>query len=376
MYSWDLKELESRKEELLRIKKLKRKRLSEEKLLKLNSSLSTYDYLLSILKNINPYYSEEAPDNDKRFVTTRFLDVYTSTNPNIILSTINAIDVFEDSNVEICFDSNSNTYLDNETVIKMTREIFSSFNNPSIMEFVDEALNPNNHLLHITKDNSSSIYETSYSGFSCRDYYNNIGYAIIYSNEKIRDLYTLVHELFHLIITDGKMPTNLYNDNFYVSEIEGSFADLIVTDYLIRKEIMVDEAKNVELINYSNARYFIRNLHLAHNFHNYFDGNNFDIKRINQRLEIQGLPYKVDHEDMLNVIDSFSRDLNYGFSFLIALDLFYKHKNGYKNIIDDIRYISNGKNPFIWFERYNIKFFDDGYKNLSHYQKTLKQNKR
>ena len=47
---------------------------------------------------------------------------------------------------------------------------------------------------------------------------------------------------------------------------------------------MIDEAKNVELINYSNARYVIRNLHLAHNFHNYFDGNNCDIKRINQRL--------------------------------------------------------------------------------------------
>ena len=373
MYSWDLEELKKRKDELLKIKKTKRKSLSEEKLLKLDYSLCTYDYLLDMFFNKEEPYSEIISESDKSFVATRFSNIYSLINPKIISSTVQAIDVFENSDVDICFDSNSKTILDNKTVIEMAKDIFSSFNDPKIMELVNNILNPDKHLLHITSEIETSIYETSYSGFSSRDYFNNIGYAIIYSNEKIRDLYTLVHELFHLVINDGKTPNLLFTDSFYTSEVEGSFADLIVTDYLVKNGLLVNEAKNVELVNYSNARYFIRNLHLAHNFHNHFIGESFDLNRINYELKTKNFNYTVDQEDMLNVVDSFSRDLNYGFSYLIALDLFYKYKNGYPNILDDIKDISKGKNTFIWLERYDINFYKDGYKNLDSYQKTLKK---
>lgn len=375
MYNWDLEELKRRKDELVKIRKSKRKTLSEIKLLKLDCSLMTYDYLLDAFKEEEPF-SEIILESDKTFVSTRFKNIYSSINPRIIEATINSFDIFENSGIDICFDSTSREKLENQTVIEMTKEIFSSFNDQKISQIVNEILDPNNHLLHITKGKETSIYETDYSGFSCRDYYNNIGYAIIYSNEKIRDLYTLVHELFHLIINDNKTPNSSFEDNFYVSEVEGSFADLLVTDYLINKGILIDEARNVELINYSNSRYFIRNLHLAHNFHNYFDKDNFDVKRINQVLETKNLSYSIDRDDMLNVVNSFTRDLNYGFSFLVALDLFYKYKNGYNGIINDMRDISNGKNIFIFLERYGVNFFNDGYKNLDSYQKSLIKQKR
>lgn len=375
MYSWDLEELKRRKDDLIRIRKTKRKSLSEIKLLKLDYSLMTYDYLLDAFKE-EELYSEVILESDRSFVATRFKNVYSSINPKIISATINSFDVFENSGIDINFDSNSCAKLDNETVIDMTKEIFSAFNDPKVMQIVNEILDSNNHLLHISKGKETSIYETDYSGFSCRDYFNNIGYAIIYSNEKIRDLYTLVHELFHLIISDNKIPSSSYEDSFYISEVEGSFADLIVTDYLVKKGILVDEARNVELINYSNSRYFVRNLHLAHNFHNYFDKDSFDIKRINQELDAKNLSYSIDRDDMLNVVNSFSRDLNYGFSFLVALDLFYKYKNGYNGIINDIRDISRGKNIFIFLERYGVSFFNDGYKNLDSYQKSLIKQKR
>ena len=375
MYNWDLEELKRRKDELVKIRKSKRKTLSEIKLLKLDCSLMTYDYLLDAFKEEEPF-SEIILESDKTFVSTRFKNIYSSINPRIIEATINSFDIFENSGIDICFDSTSREKLENQTVIEMTKEIFSSFNDQKISQIVNEILDPNNHLLHITKGKETSIYETDYSGFSCRDYYNNIGYAIIYSNEKIRDLYTLVHELFHLIINNNKTPNSYFEDNFYVSEVEGSFADLLVTDYLINKGILIDEARNVELINYSNSRYFIRNLHLAHNFHNYFDKDNFDVKRINQVLETKNLSYSIDREDMLNVVNSFTRDLNYGFSFLVALDLFYKYKNGYNGIINDMRDISNGKNIFIFLERYGVNFFNDGYKNLDSYQKSLIKQKR
>lgn len=375
MYNWDLEELKRRKDELVKIRKSKRKTLSEIKLLKLDCSLMTYDYLLEAFKEEEPF-SEIILESDKTFVSTRFKNIYSSINPRIIEATINSFDIFENSGIDICFDSTSREKLENQTVIEMTKEIFSSFNDQKISQIVNEILDPNNHLLHITKGKETSIYETDYSGFSCRDYYNNIGYAIIYSNEKIRDLYTLVHELFHLIINDNKTPNSSFEDNFYVSEVEGSFADLLVTDYLINKGILIDEARNVELINYSNSRYFIRNLHLAHNFHNYFDKDNFDVKRINQVLETKNLSYSIDRDDMLNVVNSFTRDLNYGFSFLVALDLFYKYKNGYNGIINDMRDISNGKNIFIFLERYGVNFFNDGYKNLDSYQKSLIKQKR
>ena len=375
MYNWDLEELKRRKDELVKIRKSKRKTLSEIKLLKLDCSLMTYDYLLDAFKEEEPF-SEIILESDKTFVSTRFKNIYSSINPRIIEATINSFDIFENSGIDICFDSTSREKLENQTVIEMTKEIFSSFNDQKISQIVNEILDPNNHLLHITKGKETSIYETDYSGFSCRDYYNNIGYAIIYSNEKIRDLYTLVDELFHLIINDNKTPNSYFEDNFYVSEVEGSFADLLVTDYLINKGILIDEARNVELINYSNSRYFIRNLHLAHNFHNYFDKDNFDVKRINQVLETKNLSYSIDREDMLNVVNSFTRDLNYGFSFLVALDLFYKYKNGYNGIINDMRDISNVKNIFIFLERYGVNFFNDGYKNLDSYQKSLIKQKR
>ena len=215
MYNWDLEELKRRKDELVKIRKSKRKTLSEIKLLKLDCSLMTYDYLLDAFKEEEPF-SEIILESDKTFVSTRFKNIYSSINPRIIEATINSFDIFENSGIDICFDSTSREKLENQTVIEMTKEIFSSFNDQKISQIVNEILDPNNHLLHITKGKETSIYETDYSGFSCRDYYNNIGYAIIYSNEKIRDLYTLVHELFHLIINDNKTPNSYFEDNFYV----------------------------------------------------------------------------------------------------------------------------------------------------------------
>ena len=68
------------------------------------------------------------------------------------------------------------------------------------MDMIDEILDPNKHLLHIIEDGISSDMDADYSGFSARDSYNNIGYIVLFKNGKIRDLYTLVHEIFHIII--------------------------------------------------------------------------------------------------------------------------------------------------------------------------------
>jgi hypothetical protein len=119
-----------------------------------------------------------------------------------------------------------------------------------------------------------------YSGFSTRDSYNNIGYIILFKNGKIRDLYTLVHEIFHIIIKQQTIPGYFTDDKVFLSEVEGAFADLIVTDYLKEKGIYLDDARNIELLNFDTIRHFIRNLNISHNYSNIMDGNSFSITKI------------------------------------------------------------------------------------------------
>lgn len=372
MYTWDLEKMEEEKKRLENIRKTKRKKISNRTLERLNYSITMYDFLLSFFDAKEEETELDEEISDKTFVARYFSNIYKDINKDIIRATVGSSYIFENSDIDDCLGDDSLNMISLFDTIKITKDIFSSFNNKEIMDKVEEFLKPENHLLHIYCKNDIESLNTDYSGYSSCDYYNKIGYAIIYSNGKIRDLYTLVHEIFHVIISENKSPNFFTDDNYFFSEIEGAFADLIVTDYLFNHGILEEDSVNIEWLNYTNSRTFIRNLYISNSFYNRFNENDkFDIKKINEEIENSGFKYNIDNRLMRSSLFSFSRDLCYGFSFLIALDLFYKYKNGYKDIIGDLKEIAASKRPFILLDRYDVSFYKDGYKNLDDYQKIL-----
>lgn len=377
MYSWDFDSLRKMKNELLSLKKLKRKELTKKDLLRIDYSIDTYNFLLSFFDEFENEPDLEKDLDDKTFRARYFYHIHREINSKIIDSSVEAGRVFESANYKDNLQNFSYLDIDSFDVISMTREIFSRFKDKSIMDMVNDILDPNKHLLHVIEDGISSDMNADYSGFSTRDSYNNIGYIILFKNGKIRDLYTLVHEIFHIIIKQQTIPGYFTDDKVFLSEVEGAFADLIVTDYLKEKGIYLDDAKNIELLNFDTIRHFIRNLNISHNYSNIMDGNSFSITKINNKLEEDGYRYTVFDSDNIRFnLLSFTRDLNYSFSYLVALDLFYDYKNGSCNSLWKLRKIAKLNNNVLGaFNSLGITFIKDDYKNLKDYQKMITREK-
>lgn len=377
MYSWDFDSLRKMKNELLSLKKLKRKELTKKDLLRIDYSIDTYNFLLSFFDEFENEPDLEKDLDDKTFRARYFYHIHREINSKIIDSSVEAGRVFESANYKDNLQNFSYLDIDSFDVISMTREIFSRFKDKSIMDMVNDILDPNKHLLHVIEDGISSDMNADYSGFSTRDSYNNIGYIILFKNGKIRDLYTLVHEIFHIIIKQQTIPGYFTDDKVFLSEVEGAFADLIVTDYLKEKGIYLDDARNIELLNFDTIRHFIRNLNISHNYSNIMDGNSFSITKINNKLEEDGYRYTVFDSDNIRFnLLSFTRDLNYSFSYLVALDLFYDYKNGSCNSLWKLRKIAKLNNNVLGaFNSLGITFIKDDYKNLKDYQKMITREK-
>jgi hypothetical protein len=107
------------------------------------------------------------------------------------------------------------------------------------------------------------------------------------------------------------------------------------------------------------------------------DGNSFSITKINNKLEEDGYRYTVFDSDNIRFnFLSFTRDLNYSFSYLVALDLFYDYKNGSCNSLWKLRKIAKLNNNVLGaFNSLGITFIKDGYKNLKDYQKMITREK-
>ena len=219
MYNWDLSELKRRRYELENLRIAKRKKLSEDKMARIRHSIHNYDLLLCLFDNEEDLFLEE-DITDRELVSKYFTQLHKKINPDIIYSVVNSCDIFESSTIPDTYEDKTKTNIDLLDIISITKDIFASFNDVELMKKVNEILDPKNNLLHFSKSTEFSSLDAEYTGFSCRDYYNNIGYAIVYSNNKIRDLYTLVHEIFHLVIKE-QLPASNIEDRFYIEEIEG-----------------------------------------------------------------------------------------------------------------------------------------------------------
>ena len=371
MYTWDLEELKRKKCELENLRLTKKKKLNEDKLSKIMYSIKNYDLLLCLFDSEEDFFLEE-DITDKDLVNKYFIRLYKIINPDIVYSVVNSCNVFESSCIPDTYTDNTKSKIELLDIISITKDIFASFNDIELMKKVNEILDPNNHLLHFSNTSEFNSLDADYTGFSCRDYYSNIGYAIIYRNNKIRDLYTLVHEVFHLVIKEH-LPVLNTDDRYFIDEVEGSFADLVVTDYLISNNLFKEDALEVERSNFNTTKYFTRGIYVANNFNQTFNGDYFDMDFINDSIPFN---YSLDDDIMRSSILSFDRDLCYSFSYLVALDLFYKYKNGYQDVIGDLKGLSDSKRPFIMMDRYNISFNKDGYKNLKDYQKVLSLRKK
>ena len=376
MYQWDFDKLLEMKKELIRLKKEKRKELTKKDILRIENSIDTYNFLLTFFDEEDDEYYNDDDIDDRTFRARYFYHLNRNINSRIIDSCIGALKILEDIEYPDNFEDFSYLDIDGLDIISMTKDIFSIFKNQNVMNMVEDLLNPDKHLLHVATGMQSCIFDASYSGYSCRDSYNNIGYIVLFKNGKIRDLYTLVHEIFHIIIKQQSLPGYFTDDKEFIAEVEGAFSDLIVTDYLKKKGIYVEDAHNVELLNHDNIKYFVRNLCVSHKYSSIMEGNSFAIDKINSKILEDGYNFKIGEDYIRPSLISFSRDLNYSFSYLVALDLFYDYKQNPTGSFWKLRRLAKLNNNILYsFNSLGITFMNDGYKNLRDYQKTLKKEK-
>lgn len=376
MYQWDFDSLLEMKKELIRLKKERRKELTKKDILRIENSIDTYNFLLTFFDENKEEYDFDEDIDDKTFRARYFYHLDRNINPRIINACIGSLKILEEMEYPDNLETFSYLDIDCDDVINMTKEIFSTFKDQNIMKMVEDLLNPDKHLLHVANDMQSCIFDADYSGYSCRDSYNNIGYIVLFKNGKIRDLYTLVHEIFHIIIKQQSLPGYFTDDKEFIAEVEGAFSDLIVTDYLRKKGLYLDDIHNVELLNYDTIKYFVRNLCVSHKYSSIMEDNTFAINKINSKISEDGYNFKIKGEYIRPSLLSFSRDLNYSFSYLVALDLFYDYKQNPTNSFWKLRRLAKLNNNVLdSFRTLGITFMQDGYRNLRNYQKSLKKEK-
>ena len=102
MYSWDFDSLRKMKNELISLKKLRRKELNKKALLRIDYSIDTYNFLLSFFDEFENEPDLEKDLDDKAFRARYFYHIHREINSKIVNSCVEAGRVFE--NIQYSYD--------------------------------------------------------------------------------------------------------------------------------------------------------------------------------------------------------------------------------------------------------------------------------
>lgn len=257
-YKWDLD-------------KLKKERLSLLKNLILNFNISeeerkTIKTTLEILNNVLEETSSsklniELPINylDKNDILSKhYYKHFSKMNPKILNTAFNLIPFFDEFPPQ---DITLNTInIPTKEILEITRDFYKSLPKQKYYQEIEKYLDSDNHLLQIDSNHQISYY----TGYTVSLFYpKNHSYIIIYKEDTIIDLFTLIHELAHAYFFKYIKAHNLSSPYYYIMEIEGRLFDYLTGNYLIEKGYPKTEIDKSNIILLEDQLEMITSLYLG-----------------------------------------------------------------------------------------------------------------
>ncbi len=117
-------------------------------------------------------------------------------------------------------------YINNQDLLELFDDFIHQIGCPSLYHKIDQE---RSHIeLNIQK---APNYDYSLEGCCFVDSLFNDKYINISRSNTVQDIVTLCHEFFHGFYTNLNFKDTYHNELYYFSELEGSFANLLVAEY-------------------------------------------------------------------------------------------------------------------------------------------------
>ena len=261
----------------------------------------------------------------------------------------------------------------NDTLIRNTEYFLREYTNGYIYGKYLKLRQENPDFLHITKLKNTN---NPCRGLTFNDSIFRKKKIILFRDNTFMDLVSLPHELFHAIFNDYDCDKRISYQSYYASEIEGSFANLLATEFY--RESLPDISKECEehfLLEYKQQL-----MELIVNF-SYLssrnDSNNLRKNKFNKMLRYYKL--KINSEETLKSYMNATCEeiINYALSYLASIDLleiYKKDKEFALYLLKNICYIQQDDDVLGILRRNHITFMDDNYKNFRGYVKKIEGN--
>ena len=306
------------------------------------------------MKDLNEYFFENIARKDCRLAS-------------LLIDSYNIVEHYTSDNlatIVVC---------DNDTLISNTETFLREYTNEHIYGKYLKLRQENPNYLHITKLKSVG---SPCRGITFNDSIFRKKKIILFRDNTFMDLVSLPHELFHAVFNDYGCDKRASYQSYYASEIEGSLANLLATEFY--RESLPDISKECEehfLLEYKQQ--LIQLIVGFSYLKSCNNSNNLRKNKFDKMLRYYGL--KVNGEKTLRsyMNDTCEEIINYTLSYLASIDLleiYKKDKEFALYLLRNVCYIQQDDDVLGIFRRNHITFMDDDYKNFREYVKRIERN--
>lgn len=356
-YTWDLNYLINKRDEL------------QKKVEVFSNSLATYNALIASfdkrISNSCYEYKDDLDGISNDIDIESFIeDILPDTNPEALEMLLQTKDVFTQYKLTTEKLEYSPCYLNNKQLIDYTTSLIDKIPHKEFVKSIKSCVIPKKHLLHIKHRSKLS---TDYYGISFVDFSQKRPYGLIARENNINDIITLAHELFHMVIKKDLHPSNIMSSNAIYDEIEGYMANFIIKD-LLKKDYSSKEMDYIDALDLWKTGCTVYDMFITTALLNSIDEKyKVQLGKVNEYLKKENFKFQVTKQNMgAFFFDTFNEDLNYGFSYLVALDLYNLYKTDPEKAINNLYNIKNftGKNIEDELKSINCTFYEDNHQNL------------
>ncbi|MBE6147573.1 MAG: hypothetical protein E7168_04495 [Firmicutes bacterium] len=247
-----------------------------------------------------------------------------------------------------------------------------------VLDFFREMLNSEeqNNVFNIFEGNVLNIQFTKennlkYSGVTFYDPVFKKHFVNLFRDNTILDLVTVIHEIFHVLYGNNSFKNDYYDNQIYfIEELEGSFANLLVSEYLKRYFPSYEIYDSIDC--YYLLEYLEKTLELFISYvalKSINNRNELRIPKINKSLKRENLAlsFKTEQEILDYLRTPVYENVCYNLSYLASLDLFsvYKDDKEYGiSLLKEVKSNSYQENIIEFLRSKSFSFMDDGYENL------------
>lgn len=365
-FEWDIDSLISKKQELEKIVNL-----YEELLDMYTSLISDYD----IKVNSENIFFDDEMECEMIPITDFKNEVINKINEEKLSLILKAMEIaknYHDYFVQPDFE----TYpLNNEELIELTRKIFRQIPNKYFQSEFDRITDPNNNLLHI-KYHKKLI--TNNLGLTYIDTKNHIPYGLIARHNSIQDVITLGHEITHMVVRKYEEPMFYQSNKTTYMETERYFINLLFSELLKKEGFEEVELTNFDRFDLQESLSTIDDTFVAVSGINMSnDKGIINFPKLGSHLKRYNITTPINSQNFAGFLHGdFEHDIDYGISYLSALDLYELYKTDPEKAMNHLLNISTLQGNTIKkdLESIDVTFFEDGYVNLNnHCKKLLKQ---